>query len=328
MELLLTLIVTPLLIAGGSLGARLWGPSVGGWLLAFPVTSGPLIFFLALTSGLAVGEHAAEGALCGIVSIAGFCVAYSRMAASGRWWLPCLGAGALGFLGVSAPMLGLVALPAGILFTLVVAVLWVAWHAMPRHDGSVAQLPRVPMGLPLRMVSGALVVLAVAVLMPVLGSDAGGILSMIPVTTSVVSIFAQRTDGRNAVFGIQRGLLVGLVATAAFSTVVSVSILPLGLLQAFALGIAAVVGIQMISLAWMRRAAQGSGGVGPCGRCLAPSALPAARIPFAPRLMRYARLRMDVRPARERGSTPHTCPAEPIFVPSSQPPQPRSVRFP
>lgn len=253
MELALAAVVTPLLVAAGSLGARYWGPLVGGWLIAFPVTMGPLVFFVSATSGVEVGQRAAEGALAGNVSIAGFCLAYSWLARSGRSWLPCLAAGLAGFVLTSVSLLELVALPAALLFGLVVTALWVAYRMMPSPASGPVPQPSIPTDLPVRMAASAMVVLGVGMLIPILGSRAGGTLSMIPVTTSIVSIFAHRDDGPDAVFGIQRGLLVGLVGTAAFALVVSLSVEPLGLLAAFGSAIAAVFAVQAVSLLRIRR---------------------------------------------------------------------------
>ncbi len=49
--LVLKLVLTPVLIGGASLGARRWGPTVGGWIVSLPLTSGPVVLFLALDRG-------------------------------------------------------------------------------------------------------------------------------------------------------------------------------------------------------------------------------------------------------------------------------------
>src|SRR5262245_7751273 len=40
--LLLKLLVTPAIVLGASLAGRVWGQSIGGWLVALPLTSGPV----------------------------------------------------------------------------------------------------------------------------------------------------------------------------------------------------------------------------------------------------------------------------------------------
>jgi hypothetical protein len=73
----LKLLLAPMLIALASLAARRWGPSVGGWLVALPLTSGPVLFFLALDHGASFAAAAAVGALAGLAAIAAFAFAYA-----------------------------------------------------------------------------------------------------------------------------------------------------------------------------------------------------------------------------------------------------------
>ena len=61
--LLLKLILTPLLLGGVTLAGRKFGPTVSGWLVGLPLTSGPVSFFLALEQGTKFAAHAAQGTL-------------------------------------------------------------------------------------------------------------------------------------------------------------------------------------------------------------------------------------------------------------------------
>jgi hypothetical protein len=252
MELLVALVVTPTLVGVASLGAKRWGPSVGGWLLAFPVITAPLLLFLALSRGLTTCQQAAEGAVAGTVSIAGFCLVYSWLAVAGRSWLSSLLGGCVSFLALCVPMIQLVVLPVGLLFGCVVLVLGLGLRLMPALTASGPPQPKLPWDIPLRMLLGAVVVLAVELAVPFLGSGASGILSMIPVTTSIVSVFAHRTDGAYAVVGIQRGLLMGLFGTAAFSTTMSLLVDGAGPLIAFVAAVVVVGLFQTISLMVIR----------------------------------------------------------------------------
>src|SRR5262245_41405911 len=89
-------VLTPALIGVVSLAGRRWGPGVSGWLVGFPLTSGPVAFFLALDHGVRFAAAAAVGSMAGAGAQAVFCVLYGRLARRGRWgW--ALGAGTLGF---------------------------------------------------------------------------------------------------------------------------------------------------------------------------------------------------------------------------------------
>src|SRR6202162_5346542 len=74
--LLLKLILTPLLLGGVTLAGRKFGPTVSGWLVGLPLTSGPVAFFLALEQGTTFAAHAALGTMLGVISLATFCLAY------------------------------------------------------------------------------------------------------------------------------------------------------------------------------------------------------------------------------------------------------------
>ena len=255
MEFLVALIVTPVLIGVASLGARNWGPSVAGWLLAFPVITAPLLLYLGLTEGLSTSQQAATGAVAGTISIAGFCLAYSWLAVTGRSWRLSLLGGCFVFVALSVPMVQLVSLPVGLLFVGVLLALSVTLRLMPAAAAIGPPQPKLPWDIPTRMVLGAAVVLGVELAVPLLGSGASGILSMMPVTTSIVSVFSQRTDGPNAVVGVQRGLLMGLFGTAGFTSTMSAMITNAGPLIAFAAAIAVVGLFQTFSLVIIRRGA-------------------------------------------------------------------------
>jgi hypothetical protein len=61
--LALKLVLTPALIGVVSLAGRRWGPGVSGWLVGFPLTSGPVAFFLALDHGVRFAAAAAVGSM-------------------------------------------------------------------------------------------------------------------------------------------------------------------------------------------------------------------------------------------------------------------------
>jgi hypothetical protein len=83
MILILKLILVPALIAGVTLAGRRWGPSVAGWLSAFPVVSAPILFFIALQHGSAFTAQAAVGTLSAVLAILAFGISYS-WAATGQ----------------------------------------------------------------------------------------------------------------------------------------------------------------------------------------------------------------------------------------------------
>src|SRR5215467_12960426 len=95
-SLILKLALTPALIGLASLAGRRWGPSVSGWLVALPLTSGPVTFFLALSHGTSFAAAAALGTLTGTLSQPAFCLTYGWVALRCNWLVAFL-AGVLAF---------------------------------------------------------------------------------------------------------------------------------------------------------------------------------------------------------------------------------------
>ncbi len=76
----LKLVLAPVIIGGASLAGRRWGPAVSGWLVGLPLTSGPIIFFLALNNGASFAASAISGTLSGGFSLVAFCLVYAWLA--------------------------------------------------------------------------------------------------------------------------------------------------------------------------------------------------------------------------------------------------------
>jgi hypothetical protein len=83
--LLLKLILTPALIGLASLAGRRWGHAISGWVVALPLTTGPIVFFLAITHGPAF-PRIAVGILTGNFSLVVFIIIFAHTLA----WLPAL----------------------------------------------------------------------------------------------------------------------------------------------------------------------------------------------------------------------------------------------
>src|SRR5437763_1777798 len=83
--LALKLVLTPALIAIATLSGRRWGPSIGGWLVGLPFTSGPVSFFLAIEQGTPFAAAAAAGSIGGAAASAVFAIAYAATARRFGW---------------------------------------------------------------------------------------------------------------------------------------------------------------------------------------------------------------------------------------------------
>jgi hypothetical protein len=243
MSTLLRILLTPALIGSASLLGRRFGPTVSGWLVGLPFTSGPIAFFLALDHGATFAAAAATGTLTGAFPGIAFCLIYSWLAFYGEWWL-AISAAISGF-AIVAYLLHFLTfhllLP---LFLAVMLALSLALVLAGRLPGAkMAKSTAIPLttskqavrspawDLPVRMIVATVLVLLLTSLASVLGPTLAGLLATFPVYGSILAIFAHRQQGPYAAAGVLRGLLVGLYAFASFFFVLALlltwdSILP------------------------------------------------------------------------------------------------------
>lgn len=214
--LILKLLLTPALVAAASLAGRRWGPAVSGWLVALPLTSGPIVFFLCLTHGQLFAAAAARATLAGASSQAAFCLAYSRFALRRRWPSALLAA-ILAFLAATI-LLQRLTLPLIALFLLVALILALTLRLMPRV--AAAPPPRArpaPLwDIPLRSGLTTLFVLLLTGSASALGPALTGLLAPFPLYGAILAVFAHRHGGSAAAIGVLRGLLFGLFSFAGF----------------------------------------------------------------------------------------------------------------
>jgi hypothetical protein len=249
--LALKLVLTPTLIGAVSMAGRRWGPGVSGWLVGFPLTSGPVAFFLALDQGVTFSAGAAVGSMTGAAAQAAFCVLYGRWAL-GRHWAPPLLAGSLAFAAatVALQIVTLALLP---LLALVIGTLVVALFVMPRDSGSPRPARRPRWDIPARIVVTTALVLVLTGLATALGPSLTGLLATFPLYGAILSGFAYHLDGPGPAVRVLRGLLLGLFAFAGFFFVLALLIERAGIAQAFAAATGTALVLQAGALWAMRR---------------------------------------------------------------------------
>jgi hypothetical protein len=220
-SLTLKLILTPVLVGAASLAARRWGSTVSGWLVALPLTSGPIVFFLVLTHGVAFAKTVAVGTLAGAISQAAFCLTYSWLAT--HWgWPRTLGASCLGFVAATAILQHLIVSLLA-LFLLVNLALALTLHLMPSDDDTLPTRMTTPpqWDIPTRMVVATAFVLLLTGAAPILGAELTGLLAPYPLYGTILAIFAHHQGGPMAAIRTLRGLLLGLFSFAGFFLVLA-----------------------------------------------------------------------------------------------------------
>lgn len=250
--LALKVALTPALIAAASLAGRRWGPSVSGWLVGLPLTSGPVVFFLALGPGPAFAAAASAGTLAGTISQVAFCLAYAWIARGHRWPV-AFGAGCLGF-AVSTLALQPLSLPLPLLFLAAIGALLAALRLMPSGSPALSrperQRPR--WDIPARMVVATALVLILTGVAPMLGPHLTGLLTPFPLYAATLAVFSHQLEGPSSAVTVLRGLLMGLFAFAGFFLVLAATLEPAGIAPAFAAAIAVALLLQGASF-WVLR---------------------------------------------------------------------------
>ncbi len=139
-SLLLKVVLTPALIATATLVGRRWGGTMSGWLVGLPLTSAPVVFFLALDQGTAFATTASLAVLLGTISQAAFAVAYARVAIR-TGWLPAAAAGSAVFAvaTIAFQQVSLPALPAygAVLVSLVIGIVFIPRRERPAATDAV-----------------------------------------------------------------------------------------------------------------------------------------------------------------------------------------------
>ncbi len=233
MLLVLKLFLTPLLIGLVSLVGRRWGPTVSGWLVGLPLTSGPVALFLALDLGTAFTSRAAQDTLLGLISVAGFCLAYSWL--SFRLdWLWSIVASWVVFFAFTA-VLELVAVSLIFAFVGVIISLAVVLFLLPGSQDSSIETTSPPWETPLRMLVATAFVVVLTTVASLLGPQLSGLLTPFPLYATILSVFTHHFQGGAAARQVLRGVVSGSFTFAVFFLLISFLLERWGIVATFCL---------------------------------------------------------------------------------------------
>jgi uncharacterized membrane protein (GlpM family) len=259
MTLALKLVLTPVLIGGASLAGRRWGGAVSGWLVALPLTSGPVVAFLVAEHGAHFGARSAVGSLSGVAAEAAFCLAYSWSAVRGP--AAATGAATAAFaagaaLVQSLPLSARFPLPLLAIAAGDALVLAAAAATLPTRAATASRSPAPPP--PWDLAARAVVTTALVVLLTgaatLLGARLTGLLSVFPLYAAVLAVFAHVHDGRSGATAVLRGVAIGLYSFIAFFLVLAALLGRIASPAAFACACVAALATHSMSLASVLRA--------------------------------------------------------------------------
>src|SRR5574338_1519833 len=212
--LALKLILAPIIIGSASLAGRRWGSAVSGWLVGMPLTTGPVVFFVALSHDAAFAGRSALGVLSGGFSLVLYAVSYAWLAKRLRW--PLALGGSLLLFAFSTLILENASFPLVPLFFALLAAILLGLRLMPK------EVPLPPAGkpgkwdIPSRIALGTAVILLLTGSAEFIGPRLTGLLATFPLYISILAAFSQRQQGPDGPAHMLRGLLYGMFAFASF----------------------------------------------------------------------------------------------------------------
>lgn len=246
MLLTLKIFLVPALIALVTLGARRWGPRVGGWLSGLPTVAGPTLCFYAFEQGNAFAARAAHATLVGLIAVPFFCVGY--VYTSRRWnWVVSLLAGWLAF---CAGVTILQRLDPGlaVAWLLLAASCALCYLALPAHATIAGASTHSAWDLPMRMVAAAGLILVLTSAADRLGPALTGLFTPFPVAIAIIAAFTHTQRGVDPVIAFFRGFLPALASFGLFCVVLAAGLERLGLTAALALALALQLSTQSVTL--------------------------------------------------------------------------------
>lgn len=250
--LVLKLILAPIVIGTASLAGRRWGPAVSGWIVGLPLTSGPVIFFLAISHDIPFAANAIRGTLSGGFSLIAFCLVHAWLAKRFDWRVSTLGSlSTFALLTLTLEDLALSLFP---LFLLVLLTISLGAWLMPRQESDqVAASTLNQWDIPARILVGTSFILFVTGIAPIIGPKLTGLLTTFPLFAGILTIFAQRQQGADGAIHVLRGLIFGLFAFAGFYLVLGLLIERASLGFSFGLATLTALIIQGVSLFILRQ---------------------------------------------------------------------------
>ncbi len=212
--LVLKLVLAPVIIGSASLAGRKWGPTVSGWIVGLPLTSGPVIFFLALSHDASFAANAALGVISGGISLVVYALTYAWLARRFRWYVALFGS--LTVFAISTTLLQNVTFPLIPIFLVVCTMITLGLVLMPKGEAESGEAKPGNWDIPSRILIGTSFILFITGSASFLGPRLTGLLTTVPLYVTILTIFAHRHQGPAAAAHVLRGLLYGLFAFAGF----------------------------------------------------------------------------------------------------------------
>lgn len=241
---LLKLVIVPALVVFVTLGARRWGPRVGGFLTSFPIVAGPSLFFFALEQGHAFVRDAARATLLALIGVAATGLVYAWVSLRMPWWI-CVASGWASFVVVTLT-LNAFRWPLSLALAATIGSFALVRALLPAPRGAPIAAARSAWDLPLRTLVSLTVVLTATGLAAWLGPRLSGAFAAFPAALAILLVFTHVQQGSATAIRFLHGFFPGMWSFAVFCFVVAVAIVPLGKWLAFGLAIASLIPTQAL----------------------------------------------------------------------------------
>lgn len=249
----LKLFLVPTLIGGLTLTGRRWGPGVAGWLSAFPVISGPILYFVAIDHGPGFAATATEGTFSALPANIAFGLAYAWVSLRHGW--PVSLAAAFVAYCVIAVLVAAASTPLVVSIPIVLFVLIVAPKLYPRVHATPISASKATRpsnaDIPLRMLTGAAMVMLVTHFAATLGPRNSGVAAMFPVMGSVLVVFSHRHSGAAFAVRLLKGMLLGFYSFGTFCLALITTLRATSVGMAFVVSLASAAAVLALSRLWL-----------------------------------------------------------------------------
>jgi hypothetical protein len=225
--LVVKLITVPVLVLAVSLASRKWGSSVGGLIIGLPLTSGPVLVFLALEQGTAFSASAALGTLLGVIPLCLFCGVYSWTSFRSTWPVS-LAASSFSYFALAAA-LAVAPVPLLAASGAVLLAVFLSLALMPRGGDQASSRELPSWEIPARMLAATTLVVAITEGAATMGARASGLVAPFPVYATIFAVFMHRFDGAETCAPFLRGVVKAALAASAFFFTFAFAVEPWGL---------------------------------------------------------------------------------------------------
>lgn len=232
MTLLLRIGLTPIAFVLVARAQSRFGDWIGGRLIGLPLTTGPFLLTVCLTSSRTTAAHAAAGVTSGQMAVVIFCSAYAWTA---RQLRPATATAtslalALGGVVVVSSFAGTWSAATAVWVAIAASLVLWPWARHERDtagDGARPQAGTAASARTTMLQRAAIstcVVATMSTLVPILGARPAGIISSAPILLSIMLPGTHRQSGAAGAGAMARGTIVSMTATVAFSAVLATAL--------------------------------------------------------------------------------------------------------